>query len=367
MEEYKKYFQELINRMGEDFIWTINIGQEKLDELIKMEIKQTHPLYGKKITPIAMCKNKLDILGFFEEANRAIIVANHFMGYKSFYDNDPCFNIYNNIESACNETIMIYNDLYKNSRYKLMLEGEEAKKFKTYSTLRGLYFMLPKIYDTLWKINEFRGELAKNTEEDLLIIQNLFQFFLSEFPYKIRSIFLLTEIGNYSDACILLRSLIETFLYFKYYIIKNNGRKLNSYVMQDKKNTTRIRDIMEFIVPNFYETQYAELCKFAHGNPLTLGLFRGNVDKSQPFKYSIYNINIDWCSYIINLTIPLIVGMFNMFQKVYRNNTIKTFKPLEKNIQEIKEFIMNDMSERYKLYPKQKEMIDMYRKIISFE
>ena len=124
---------------------------------------------------------------------------------------------------------------------------------------------------------------------------------------------------------------------------------------------------MEFIVPNFYETQYAELCKFAHGNPLTLGLFRGNVDKSQPFKYSIYNINIDWCSYIINLTIPLIVGMFNMFQKVYRNNTIKTFKPLEKNIQEIKEFIMNDMSERYKLYPKQKEMIDMYRKIISFE
>lgn len=367
MKDYKKYFQELINKMGEDFLWTVDIGQEKLDELIKMEIKQRHILYGKKITPIAMCKNKLDILGFFKEENRTIIVAIHFMGHISFNDNDPCFNIYDNIESACNEIIIIYNNLYKNNRYKLMLEGEETKKIKTYSTLNGLYIMLPKIYDALWKINEFRGELAKNTEEDLLIIQDLFQFFLSEFPYKIRSIFLLSEIGNYSDACILLRSLIETFLYFKYYILKNNGRKLNSYVMQDKKNTTRIKDIMEFIVPNFYETQYAELCKFAHGNPLLLGLFRGNVDKFQPLKYSIYNINIDWYSYIINLTIPLIIGMFNMFQKVYKNNTIKTFKPLENEIKEIEVFIINDLSERYNLYPKQKEMIDMYRKIISFE
>lgn len=248
-----------------------------------------------------------------------------------------------------------------------MLEGEETKKIKTYNTLKGLYFILPTIYDTLWKINEFRGELAKDIEEDLLRIQDLFQFFLSEFPYKIRDIFILSEIGNYSDACILLRSLIETFFYFKYYVIKNNGRKLSSYVMQDKKNRTRIKDIMEFIAPNFYETQYAELCKFAHGNPLILGLFRGNVDKSQPLKYSIYNVNIDWYSYILNLTMPLIVGMFNMFEKIYKNNTIKTFKPLENDIKKVKEFIINDMNERYNLYPKQREMINMYRKIIQFE
>ncbi len=365
--KYKEYFQQLIDKMGEDFIWTIDVGQEKIDRLFEKEIKQRHPLYGKKIIPIAMCKNKLDILGFFEENSKHIIVAIHFMGYISSNDNDPCFDTYNSIESACNDIIMIYINLYKNNRFKLMLEGEETKKIKTYNTLKGLYFILPTIYDTLWKINEFRGELAKDIEEDLLRIQDLFQFFLSEFPYKIRDIFILSEIGNYSDACILLRSLIETFFYFKYYVIKNNGRKLSSYVMQDKKNRTRIKDIMEFIAPNFYETQYAELCKFAHGNPLILGLFRGNVDKSQPLKYSIYNVNIDWYSYILNLTMPLIVGMFNMFEKIYKNNTIKTFKPLENDIKKVKEFIINDMNERYNLYPKQREMINMYRKIIQFE
>lgn len=367
MKYYKEYFRKIINKMGEDFIWTIDVGQEKLDRLIENEIKKSHPLYGKKIIPIAICKNKLDILGFFEENNRHIIVAIHFMGYISSNDNDPCFDTYNSIESACDEIMMIYVNLYKNSRYNLMVESEETKKIKTYNTLKGLYSILPMMYDTLWKINEFRGELADNTEQDLLKIQDLFQFFLSEFPYKIRSIFILSEVGNYSDACILLRSLIETFFYFKYYIVKNNGSKLSSYVMQDKKNTTRIKDIMEFIAPNYYETQYAELCKFTHGNPLLLGIFRGNVDKSQPLKYSIFNINIDWYSYILNSTMPLIIGMFNMFEKVYKNNTIKKFKPLENDIKKVKEFIINDMNERYSLYPKQRKMIDMYRKIIHFE
>ena len=367
MEYYKEYFQKIINTMGEDFIWTIDIEQEKLDKLIENEIKKEHPLYGKRIIPIAICKNKLDILGFYEENDRQIIVAIHFMGHSSSNNNEPYFDIYNNIEIACNEVIKVYIDLYANSRYKLIVKGEETKKAKTYNTLKGLYSILPTMYDTLWKINEFRGQLANDTEQDLLKIQDLFQFFSSEFHYKIRSIFILSEIGNYSDACILLRSLIETFFYFKYYIVKNNGSKLSSYVLQDKKNTTRIKDIMEFIAPNYYETQYAQLCKFTHGNPLLLGLFRGNVDKSQPLRYNIFDINIDWYSYILNLTMPLIVGMFNMFEKVYKNNTIKTFKPLDNDIKRVKEFIINDMNERYRIYPKQREMIDMYKKIIDFE
>ena len=39
MKHYKEYFQQLINKMGEDFIWTIDVEQEKLDKFIEMEIK----------------------------------------------------------------------------------------------------------------------------------------------------------------------------------------------------------------------------------------------------------------------------------------------------------------------------------------
>lgn len=80
-----------------------------------------------------------------------------------------------------------------------MLESEEAKKQKSYLMLNDLYNILPKMYDCLFKMNEYRGELAKIDDENLLRIQDLFQFFSYDFVYKIRSIFVLCEIGNYAD------------------------------------------------------------------------------------------------------------------------------------------------------------------------
>lgn len=364
MDKYKEYFQKVINSMDRDFLWTIEIDKEQLAQLIKNEIKPNHLLYKKEIIPIAVCKNKFDVLAYYVENNKDIIIAIHFKGHKSINELDPDFDIFDSIDAACKRIKEVYFGLYKNSRYTLMIDGENNKRTKSNLLLNGLYIILPEIYDTLWKINEFRGEYAKEDDIQLIKIQDLFQFFLAEFPYKIRDIFLLAEIGNYSDSCILLRSLVETFIYFKYYIIKNDGDGLSQYVARESKK--RIIDIMEKVVPGYYNNEYAQLCKFTHGNPMILGLFRGNVNKSQPFKYDINGINLDWYSYIINLTFPIIVGMFNMFEIVYSKNTIKTFKPLEEKVKYLKKFVLNDMNERYKKYPQQRDTIDRYRKIIEF-
>lgn len=364
MDKYKEYFEEVINSMDKDFLWTTEIGNEQLDRLINNEIKPNHLLYQKEIIPIAICKNKFDVLGYYVENNKEVIIAIHFKGYKSVNELDPDFDVFDSIVAACQRIKEVYFGLYKNSRYTLMIEGEENKRTKSILLLSGLYNILPVIYDALWKINEFRGEQAKEYDIQLIKIQGLFQFFLAEFPYKIRDIFLLAEIGNYSDSCILLRSLVETFIYFKYYIVNNDGDGLSKYVTRECK--TKIKDIMEAIAPGYYYNEYAQLCKFTHGNPMILGLFRGNVNKSQPFKYDINGINIDWYSYIINLTFPIIVGMFNMFEIVYSKNTIKTFKPLEEEIECVKKFVLNDINERYEKYPRQRDTVDRYRKIIEF-
>ncbi len=364
--KYKKQFEKIISSMDEDFNWTTNIDTKLFYSLINNEISNNHELHNKKIIPIALCTNKYDILGYYEENNIDIFVTIHFMGYKSNIEESPYFEKYNSFGSAIERILNIYTNLYYNSRYIIMLESEEAKKQKSYLMLNGLYSILPKMYDCLFKMNEYRGELAKIDDENLLRIQDLFQFFSYDFVYKIRSIFVLCEIGNYADAAIILRSLTETFFYYKYYIIKNNGKKLGEYINQDKKNTTKIKDIMEYIAPDFYESVYNELCMFTHGNPFITGLFRGNCGKKDILKHSMYNINIDWFGSIINMTLPLILGYIAMFKKVYTKNTILKSKRLTRNISEIEQYIKNDLEERYNLYENQRKTINLYKMIINF-
>lgn len=365
--KYKKEFLNVINRMDSDFNWTIDCNEDFIKDLIKNEIGEKHKLYNKEIMPIAICKNKLDILAFYEELGIVTFLTIHFMGYKSNIEDSPYFEEYKTLDDAIKMIIFIYTNLYIGSRYKLMLESEETKRSKSYLSLRGLYAKIPILYDTLFKLNEYRGKVSSSKDINLLMIQDLFQFFSYDFPYKIRSIFLLSEIGNYADAAIILRTLIESFFYFKYYIIKNDGKKLSDYVAHNKKSTIRIKDIMEFIAPSYYDTVYDELCKFTHGDPLIIGLFRGNVNKKDKLKHSMYNINIDWFSYILNLSLPLINGYFNMFRVVYKNNTINTSSRLSKNIKDIEDFINKDLSDRYKLYERQRNTIELYKKIINFD
>lgn len=365
--KYVNKFKKTIESMDDDFNWTIEVDKNLINDLVNNEISNNHYLFNKNIIPIAICTNKYDVLGYYKENQKDVFVTIHFMGYKSNIEEAPYFEKYETLESAIERIFYIYTNLYFMSRYNIMLESEETKKQKTYFTFRGLYNVLPKIYDCLFKMNEYRGELAKINDENLLRIQNIFQFFSYDFAYKIRSIFILCEIENYADAAIILRSLTETFFYYKYYIIKNNGKKLGEYVNQDKKNTTRIKDIMEFIAPGYYDSIYNELCMFAHGNPFITGLFRGNCEKKDLLRHSMYNINNDWFSIIINMSLPLILGYITMFKKVYKKNTIHCSKRLTNNINEVEKYINNDLDDRYKLYENQRKAIDLYRIIINFD
>ena len=215
------------------------------------------------------------------------------------------------------------------------------------------------------KLNEFRGKLADKDDLDMVKIQDAFQFYSFEFPYQLRSIIKLMEIGNYSDACILVRSMIETFFYYKYFVQKQDGDGLYHYINQDQKHGIKIKDIMEKIAPGYYDSYYAELCKFTHGNPLATGLFRGNVSKQEPLKYNMYNINLDWISYILNYTMPMILGYINLYKIVYKKNTINKFKLLDLELKGVVEFIEDDMSDRYNTFEKQRDMIDIQKKIIE--
>lgn len=208
-----------------------------------------------------------------------------------------------------------------------------------------------------------QGKLAEDEDIEMIRIQDLFQFFIYDFPLKIRNIYNLMEIGSYFDATILFRSLIESFIIYKYYIMKRDGTGLSNYFLQNSK--VRIKDIFEKVIPGYYDSLYSELCKATHSNPLMQAIFRGNVSKDTPIKSDINNINIDWFSYVSNQLEPVIIGTIELYKYVYPNNILLLDKNTKADLDCIYNFINGDIEDRKKKYPQQKEMIDYYNEIIK--
>ncbi len=247
--------------------------------------------------------------------------------------------------------------------YLVLVESEEIKRNKTISNVSGLYNCIPHIYNTLLKLPFCVGKLAEDDDLNMIKIQDVFQLYIYDFPFKVRNIYSLMEIGSYSDAAILYRSLIESFIFYKYYIIKKDGHGLSKYILRESKKT--IKDIFEDVVPGYYNDIYSQLCNFTHSNPLFQGLFRGNVSKEKPLKSNINNINIDWFGYIHNQLIPLIIGVVEMYKIVFPNNTIKDNDILMEELEDVYKFIKDDINYRKEFFPTQVKMIDYYNKIIK--
>ena len=253
----------------------------------------------------------------------------------------------------------------KETPYEMMLKSELIKRQKTMKEIPGFYNFLPSLFNVLIVMPHSLGELCDSNDEELVKIQDLFQFYIYDLSFKIRNIILLMEIGSYTDAIILFRTLAENFIIYKYFIMKKDGTGLSNYYARKTKKS--IKDIFEKVVPGYYDSLYDELGHATHGDPLIQAIFRGNVSKTTPIKSNINNINIDWFSYVINQLEPIILGVIELYKKVYPNNRLETSIDVKKDLQIIYEFIGNNIEDRRKKYPKQSEMINFYDEIINVD
>lgn len=247
--------------------------------------------------------------------------------------------------------------------YEMLVKSEVIKREKTKNKIPGFYNFIPSVYNVFIKMPFKKGKLAADEDIEMIKIQDLFQFFIYDFPFKIRNIYNLMEIGSYFDATILFRSLIESFIIYKYYILKKDGTGLSNYFLQISK--VRIKDVFEKVIPGYYDSLYSELCKATHSNPLLQAIFRGNVSKDTPIKSNINNINLDWFSYVSNQLEPVIIGTVELYKYVYPNNTLLLDKNIKTDLNCIYNFINSDIEDRKRKYSQQKEMIDYYNEIIK--
>lgn len=250
-----------------------------------------------------------------------------------------------------------------NTPYQTLLKSEIIKRNKTKSEIPGFYNFIPSVYNVFIKMPFIHGTLAEDDDTELIKIQDLFQFFIYDFPFKVRNIYNLMEIGSYFDAAILFRSLVESFIIYKYYILRKDGTGLSNYFSGNSK--IRIKDIFEKVLPGYYDSIYSELCKTTHSNPLIQAIFRGNIAKATPLKSNINNINLEWFSYVTNQLEPLILGTIELYKYVYPNNTLFADKNTKDYLDCIYSFINGNIEDQKKNYPRQKEMIDYYNNLIK--
>ena len=163
------------------------------------------------------------------------------------------------------------------------------------------------------------GKLCDDSDLNAVKLQDAFQCYIYDVPFKIRSIYKLLEIANYSDASILLRTLIESTIVYKFYISRNDGNGLADYILRKSHRT--IKDIMEAVLPNYYDSVYASLCQHTHGNFITQTIFRANV-ASGDLTTNIENINSKWFYYISNQTLSIVPCILEMYDTVFPNNTM---------------------------------------------
>ncbi len=251
----------------------------------------------------------------------------------------------------------------KETPYELLLKSEKIKKRKTIEVVPGFYNFVPSLFNVLLLLPYSRGELCNIEDKEIVQIQDLFQFYIYDFPFKIKNIISLMEIGSYADAIILFRTLVENFIVYKYFIMKADGTGLSKYYA--RKTGKSIKDVFEQVVPGYYDYLYVELGYATHGDPIMQAIFRGNVSKKEPIKSNINNINLDWFSYVFNQLEPIIIGVIELYKKVYPNNTLNTSESVKKDLDVIYTFINSNIKDRGKKYPKQSNMINFYNDIIK--
>lgn len=203
--------------------------------------------------------------------------------------------------------------------YDKLIKSEKIKIQKTNESLGKELEFVAHICNYLLVLPFSTGKLCDDSDKNAVQIQDAFCQYIYDVPFKIRSIYKLLEIANYADAAILLRTLIEATMVYKFYIFKNDGNGLSKYI--SRKSGRSIKDIMESVLPGYYDSIYDSLCKFTHGNIIAQTIFRANVS-SNNMTTNINNINHKWFYYVSNQTISIIPCIFGMYDVVFPNNTI---------------------------------------------
>jgi hypothetical protein len=256
--------------------------------------------------------------------------------------------------------------------YERMMTAENIKRKETEQELNQLYLFMEDIYNALWNLKDCMNLSKTEKNEDIIALQDAFQLYSFDFPYKVRSIFSLMEIGSYADAICVLRTIVEAEIYYKYFAKRNDGKGLKKYILQNEKHVIKLINIFEAEVPGFYDSKdgYDFMCQSTHCNPLMIAVLNKNDDSHGLLSHRMDKINQNGIKIIINYLLPFIYMHFENYKIIFKENTISNDNDLNKCIATIEDKIKKEIGERLLDNPNNeviKKQTDYYNILMNFD
>jgi len=198
------------------------------------------------------------------------------------------------------------------------MKNEEIKTCQvTHGFLKGVNDNVPKAIDVLLQSMYFIVH-----DKDVNTLESNFHSYAwhryMEAPYSFRACYILYEKGYYLNACILLRSLLESFIQSRYLFNHKDqvstvwaGKKLN---VGKKEKYITFKGMFEEISPGFYENFYGRtLAGFAHGK-IGANIFRiKKISSAKSETRMLPKFDVDLATYVINQVVAFLYGYLHFF------------------------------------------------------
>lgn len=194
-----------------------------------------------------------------------------------------------------------------------ILLGEEETLERTRRTLVGGCKHLPVCLDSLFKRSYFIPIKEAETEEGVFNSYCHTQYLIA--PHSFRGCYILWGRGYYSEATIILRSILESLVQIKY--LYSHKEKIKTvWTTNDISIWVMLKSIG--VSRDFYERFYGRLMSGVSHRKIAAEIFR--VERRSAMEghvTMIPELNLEYAAYVINNFIAFIFGYLTFFKILF--------------------------------------------------
>jgi hypothetical protein len=250
------------------------------------------------------------------------------------------------------------------SLLKFQLQTSEKTRL-VYPQLTGTW---PNVIDLFFRMPYFRNDsFDHDTPEEHYNYWCFERFF--RLPYTLQSVYEQWEFGEYLEATLLVRHLLETFVQVRYFLF-NKEKLIKHQKSTHARDRIKFKTMFDALSPGLYKETYGLFSIFAHGG-LGAGLFSfdmvaaGNeVDRPRMQARSGCQFSEKHSSLIINQVLALIYGFANYFPKCFPSYRQSVDEKTESNRLEMLGSVDNWMKGHATDHPQTREWHKLMDKLV---
>lgn len=231
---------------------------------------------------------------------------------------------------------------------------EQCTQATTRRELHGIHQHVPQVLDSLFKLAHFYGAIEP-PETDRGAVQSFVWDGYITAPYTAATLYSLYETGNYLEASILLRHLLELLLQMRF--LSKHPEKARRHLIGEKRvSFKKMLEELSSGSGDFYERHYGNLlCGFAHGG-FVKSAFRVKRTSAKDGVVVMGNqYDQKSACYVGNQLVAMLFGFLRGFEEFFPKNRLSDDGEVRRSVDESKSWLVTCMEAHKKKDPRSHE------------